>query len=250
MDITPPPGYANLVALDKEQHNGLGIAADPPHRFAAALNCIHLVAAEIVQAARDYPVVFVPLGDSGALVTMAVTGLADDINLFVNDAGEWRKDIYVPAYIRRWPFYGLPIEGDENRKGEILICVDEAALAPSATPLFGSDGQPSPELEAAQQLIAQLEAERVATERLCRDVRRLGLLEPFEALALPKAGNEMRLRGMFRVNEEKLNALPPRDIKQLMKHGELSRIYAHLMSLDNFRILLDRTAERNAAGGN
>lgn len=29
-----------------------------------------------------------------------------------------------------------------------------------------------------------------------------------------------------------------------MKHGELSRIYAHLMSLDNFKFLMDRAAER------
>ncbi|MGH8369466.1 MAG: SapC family protein, partial [Gammaproteobacteria bacterium] len=88
-----------------------------------------------------------------------------------------------------------------------------------------------------------LEGARPATEHLCRDIKELGLLEPFEAHAFPKQGKEMRLRGMFRVNETRLNELQTKDIKRLMKHGELSRIYAHLMSLDNFKFLMDRASQ-------
>ena len=52
----------------------------------------------------------------------------------------------------------------------------------------------------------------------------------------------MRLRGLFRVDENKLNSLDTKRVKSLMKNGQLSRIYAHLMSMDNFKFLLDRSA--------
>ena len=47
---------------------------------------------------------------------------------------------------------------------------------------------------------------------------------------------------MLIINEDKLNELQSKDVKRLMKSGELSRIYAHLMSLDNFKFLMDRAA--------
>jgi hypothetical protein len=72
------------------------------------------------------------------------------------------------------------------------------------------------------------------------------LLQPFEAHAFPKGGRDLHLVGMHRVDENRLNALEGRVIKGMMKRGELSRIYAHLMSLDNFRYLMDRATARAA----
>ncbi|MEJ2362952.1 MAG: SapC family protein [Gammaproteobacteria bacterium] len=244
MNIANPPGYNSLVALDKEEHNGLGIPAVKSHAFAKSLNGIQVLAAELFRAARDYPLVFVQPDDSDSCIVIAVTSLEDNDNLFVDRNGEWSSGTYIPAFVRRWPFYGVPLAGAPGPDGEVLICVDESALTPEGEPLFDTAGNATAMLNAAQQLISQFESERVATEQLCRNVMRLGLLEPFEALALPKAGKEMRLGGMFRVDERKLNALPPDEIQQLMMRGELSRIYAHLMSLDNFQVLLDRAAER------
>lgn len=244
MNIATPPGYNSLVALDKEVHKGLGIPSGTSHAFAKSLNGISVLAAEFFRAAWDYPLVFVQPDNSDSFSVIAVTSLVDNDNLFIDRNGEWNSDAYIPAFVRCWPFYGVPLTGDPAREGEVLICVDGSALTPEGEPLFDTAGNATARLNAAQQLIAQFDAERVVTEQLCHNVKRLELLEPFEALALPKTGKEMRLGGMFRVDETKLNALPPEEIKQLMMRGELSRIYAHLMSLENFQALLDRAAER------
>ncbi|HSC47873.1 MAG TPA: SapC family protein [Gammaproteobacteria bacterium] len=247
MDIAIPPGYKGLVALDKEKHKGLGVTTRRPHAFAASLTGIYVVAAEFVQAARHYPVVFAQDANTGDYMPIAVTGLTQDDNLFVGDQGEWEKDLYIPAYVRRWPFYGVRITGEEAKNGNILICVDESGLEKSDHPAFDANGKPSEDFQPTQTLISEMEGARQATERLCQSVRELGLLEPFEAHAFPKSGTEMRLRGMFRINENKLNELQGKDVKRLMKHGELSRMYAHLMSLDNFKFLMDRAAARQKA---
>jgi hypothetical protein len=146
--------------------------------------------------------------------------------------------------VRRWPFFGVRLTGEEAKNGNILICVDETGLEASSQSVFDSSGNPSGDFQPTQTLISEMEGARPATEHLCQTVKELGLLEPFEAHAFPKSGQEMRLRGMFRINENKLNELQGKDVKRLMKSGELSRIYAHLMSLDNFKFLMDRAAAR------
>jgi hypothetical protein len=247
MNITIPPGYKGLVALDKDIHKGKGVVAAQRAAFAAGLTGVYVLAAEFVQASRDYPVVFAQDQQTGEYLPIAVTGLNQDENLFVGKDGEWEKDLYVPAYVRRWPFFGVRIEGEQAKNGNILICVDESGLEESKTSVFDTSGNPSTDFQPTQTLISEMEGARPATEHLCQTVKEFGLLEPFEAHAFPKSGREMRLRGMFRVNENKLNELQAKDVKRLMKSGELSRIYAHLMSLDNFKFLMDRAAEAKGA---
>ena len=69
---------------------------------------------------------------------------------------------------------------------------------------------------------------------MCARLEALDLLEPFEAQHTPSGGAPQRLRGMLRVAEARLNALEAATIQELMAQGQLARIYAHLMSLDNF----------------
>lgn len=245
MDIATPPGYSRLVALDTRQHRGLGVVARR-HRFAANLTGIYLAAAEFIQAARHYPIVFAHDGTGDEFVPLAVTGLEQDINLFVGADGDWQGDVYIPAFVRCWPFYGARIT-DGPKRGELLICVDDSGLDTNGEALFDQHGNPTALLKSAQTLIGELEAARSATRQLCHDLRELDLLMPFEAHALPKQGHEWRVRGMYRVDEPRLNALDAETVKRLMNSGELSRIYAHLMSLDNFKFLMDRAVARQSA---
>jgi SapC len=247
VNVTIPPGYKSLVALDKQKHKGMGVVSQHRHAFALAITGIYVVAQEFVQAARHYPVVFAKDGTTGDILPIAVTGMTQNENLFIGDDGEWDKTAYTPAYVRRWPFLGVRVKEEKQTKnGNIVICVDENGLEPSDKPIFNEQGELNDVFTPIQNLIREMEGARQATEHLCSTLNELALLEPFEAHAFPKKGQEMRLRGMLRVNENKLNELQVKDIKRLMKHGELSRIYAHLMSLDNFKSLMERAAARQA----
>jgi hypothetical protein len=65
------------------------------------------------------------------------------------------------------------------------------------------------------------------------------LLEPFTMKA-EVDGFTMQLEGMHRVTRATLEALPAEQLGRLMSAGALEKIYAHLLSLDNFRRLLNR----------
>ena len=156
MNITIPPGYKGLVALDKEIHKGKGVVTNRRAAFAAGLTGVYILAAEFVQASRHYPIVFAQDQASGEFMPIAVTGLNQDENLFVGTDGEWLKDMYVPAYVRRWPFFGVRITGEEAKNGNILICVDDAGLEASSTTVFDTSGNPSTDFQPIQTLISEI----------------------------------------------------------------------------------------------
>lgn len=242
MELSSPPGYGAVVPLDREKHAGLGVAADTG-RFAAGLNAVYLTVVEFFAAARDYPIVFVADPASGTALPVAVTGLRPGQNLFVDAQGRWRRGAYVPAYVRRYPFCTAQVAEAGEEPSRFLICVDEAALDPDAPALFGGDGTASEEWRRRETLINEIESARLQTEGVARRLAELGLLAPFEAQVHPRRGEVLGLKGMQRVDEDRLNRLPGETIKALMAEGALSRIYAHLISLDNFARLLDLHAE-------
>lgn len=231
-ELTPPPGYGRLVPLDRHRHRGVAAPAGSA-AFAAKLNAIPVFAAEFIPAARDYPLVFLRDSAHGHLVPVIVTGL-EPHNRFIDADSRWRDGCYVPAYVRSYPFVSIPVRRGGNGHSEAVVCVDETALAPSDEPYFDREGNGTERWYSHERLLKAADTGRLQTAALCARLEELDLLEPFEAQHIPKDRAPQRLRGMLRVAEARLNALDAAAIQDLMTHGQLARIYAHLMSLDNF----------------
>lgn len=245
-DLPAPPGYTRLVPFSREQFRGMGRRRDEPYAFAAELNSVLLTAVEFFHAARHYPIVFGRDGQTGDFVPVAITGLEDRQNLFVTADGHWRAGSYVPAYARRWPFFTAHLKEDAER---FLVCVDPAGLEPSDKAFVDANGESTTLWQEAERMINEMDVARRQTQGLGRALKELDLIEPFEAHALARNGGNLRLGNMLRVSEVKLNKLPEKQIKQLMTKGYLSRIYAHLISLENFQRLLDLRLEREQHRG-
>lgn len=80
--------------LNKEQHGNLGVSPPAaPCKFCANVAAIPLTASEIPAAVKDYPVVFLSAEEP---VPLAVVGLIDQLNLFVDENGKWADDTYIP----------------------------------------------------------------------------------------------------------------------------------------------------------
>lgn len=244
-----PPGFSALEPFDAERHHGLGIRTAAAARFGAALNACYLAATEFFRALHHYPIVFSRLADGDDYVPVAVFGLRDGENLFVDSAGTWDAGAYRPAYLRAYPFYTLDLPpaaaGGEPRS---LVCVDPAGLDPTGPALLTGEGKPTAAWQDRLNFLRDLDGARRQTRSLTETLAEFGLLEPFEAHAHGTGGDIQRLGGLYRVNEQGLNALPPEALATLMERGLMSRIYGHLISLDNFAALLDRGARRKKRG--
>jgi hypothetical protein len=81
------------------------------------------------------------------------------------------------------------------------------------------------------------------SREMCGILADYGLLEPFNMQATLNKGAPLQLTGMYRVDEKKIEHLNSSQLKNLVKKGVLGRIYAHLVSLENFTALLDRKAK-------
>lgn len=245
--LIAPPGYGRVVPLDKQRHAGLRVRGADDYAWCARLNAVFINAAEFGKAAPDFPIAFARDPQSGEFMPMAVLGLRDGQNLFVDREGRWRKPAYVPAYFRRYPFCIAEVPMPRGEAPQRMVCVQEDRLAAdTGLPLFDAHGQPTASWAPVLALLEAIENARQQTRVLCRRLEALQLLTPFDAVAIPRTGEKLRLHGLSRVDEEKLQQISGRDLRTLLKKGELRAVYAHLLSLENFARLLDYDQERAA----
>lgn len=241
--LTPPPGYGGLVLLDRQRHRERGIGPQVA-RFAAELHAVYLSLPEFVAASRSLPVVFSQV-DASHWQPLALTGLEPGRNLCVDSAGDWLAGTYCPAYVRRYPFCTARVREDGAEKS--VVCVDEQGLADSPPYLFDGRGEETPRWRELRRFIEEFDQATRQTDAFCAKLVELALLEPFEADVNPVGAGRKRVTGMWRVAEGKLNGLPGTALSQLMQLGYLSRIHAHLMSLDLFHRLLELDVARARA---
>lgn len=264
--ILTPPGYGKLVPLDRNKHKGMGVNAT--RGLGAGLNSIFVTFPEFFMASKSFPLVFVRLdlaaapesADGGkeekkkkkkskkseapeskgeVFLPIVITGLKEGENRFVNAIGKWAPKVYVPAYARLYPFYVINARSQEGQEPERLICVDESGLSSEGAPLFNEDGSDAEPWTQAQTLINEMEKARGVTSEFCQSLQELELFESFEVKLNMEGKQGFELKNFYRVDEKKLNELSGDQLKGLMEKGALARVYAHLLSLDNFRTIME-----------
>jgi len=239
--ITPPYGFQEVVALTKTHRVLLPKGSALPMTF-RNMNPLPVSFTEFPIASRDYPLVFISADQGKTFAPMLVTGLAGQQNLFVMWDNTWDRRAYLPAYVRRYPFCMTRVMVDGREAPERVACVEKRAINDKGEKLFDDQGSATADWENRQKLLFEYEADLARTEEMCRLLAQHQLLEPFTMQATPNQGEPIQLTGMFRVAEEKLAQLDSAVLKDLAQKGVLGRIYAHLISLDNFQRLLARSA--------
>ena len=246
MQISPPFGYKELVPLNRSHKVRLQRAGEMPE-FARGLNSIPISYSEFALVAREYPIVFTAVPEAKVFIPVAVLGLTKGENLF-NAGGAWVSGVYVPAYARRFPFCMSRVTIENVEQKNRLVCVEKSQLDDKAgEAMFDAKGQPVEKWKEMERLLTEYEADLERSREMCGILSDYSLLEPFTMQAtMKKDSNPMAMTGMHRVAEAKIEHLNASQLKNLVKKGVLSRVYAHLLSLDNFAKLLDRKAAKAA----
>ncbi|MCX7891335.1 MAG: SapC family protein [Burkholderiales bacterium] len=240
MQITPPFGFREVVPLQRTHGVRLPAPGALPD-FAPVTNAIPVSYSEFAVASHDYPIVFTSNDEGKTYAAVAVLGLSRGENLFVRD-GRWEPNTYVPAYVRRYPFCMSRVRMNDVEQQQRLICVEKAYLAEDGEKLFDAEGKPLERWAPIEKLLNEYEADLDRTREMCAILADYALMEPFSLQASVAGGAPFTLSGMARVDEKKLEFLNAAQTKNLFKKGIMGRIYAHLISLDNFQRLLGRRA--------
>ncbi|MBP1473550.1 SapC family protein [Frateuria sp. MAH-13] len=239
--------YERPVPLNRTQHKDLRLKSIPGVKFAAAAHSVPLTAAEFPMAARDVPILFAgqSMDDAGP---MALLGLRQNENLLVDENGHWAQGIYVPAFVRRYPF--ILAEKPEGAEGDdFTVFLDESYEgfgSEEGERLFKEDGSDSEMLANAVGFLGEFQQHVARTHAFMALLRKHDLLEP-RNIRLEKDGNAINLNGLFVVNEEKLRQLDEKTSHEFLKEGVMGWIYAHLLSLPNIDRLAQRLDQRERA---
>lgn len=231
--------YDKPVALNKSVHKDLKIKAEAADfSFATETNSVILAGVEFTEAAKEYPIVFAEAGES--MVPVALLGLRNAENLFVDAKGQWDAR-YIPAFVRRYPF----VLAETAEEGQRMVCIDESFSGfgdKEGEALFENDA-PTPVLQQAIDFLEEYQRQYIRTERFISRLKELGLLMALNAKVDMADGQSFALTGLMVVDEKKLLELEDSKALDFFKSGELAWVYCHLMSLGNMSKMIDRIAQ-------
>lgn len=240
--------YTSPEPLSRDVHSGLGVQRmDKPFAFAATGHVVPLTVAEFTFASICYPIIFA----GSEHLPLAVLGINQNQNLYVKDDGSYVTGLYVPAYIRRYPFV---LAADEAQQ-RMVVCIERNATIftdkkKADLPLFEENGEPSEYTQNAIKFCEDFEGERRRTESFVKLLADLDLFEQREAVfSFPKEDGTVepvKLAEYFAVSEAKLAALPADKLVELRDSGALEKIYNHITSLAGWDRLVAIASEQAA----
>ena len=230
-----PIFYRKPEPLDASRHGSLGLNDSNEYRFAAGANAIPVHVGEFALVARDYPIVFV---GADKPMPVAIVGIRQNENLFIEDNGAWTFGRYIPAYVRRYPFLFLR----NDPQNQLILCIDRESdrVAENAQNPFFDGDKPSEFTDKALEFASSIQQQFVATERLMELLAEHDLLMSQQRTFKLYTGEQRALTDFRVVDEKKFNELDDEAFKALRKTGALGAIYCHLVSLNSWVSLVHR----------
>jgi hypothetical protein len=243
---TLPLFYNAIEPLNVTQHGRMKIGTVANMGQIGTTHAIPLTVDEFMLVQRHYPIVF-SIGDNP--IPMALMGLNEGVNVFLQPDGQAvEPNLYVPAYIRRYPFLLAKLRPETD---ELSLCFDPTSGAVTDSgegqPLFDGD-QPSEATKAVLQFCEQFEAAGQRTSAFMEDLQKSGLLMEGEVAIQPDGYEQPFVyRGFRMVDEEKLRELRGDELRKMNQNGMLPIIYAHLFSLSQMRDVFGRQMAQGKA---
>ncbi|WP_074381481.1 SapC family protein [Bartonella doshiae] len=239
--------YKDIIPINKVSHKNLKFSPPNDMSFAKDTHWVPLASSEYFQAALDYPILFMCAEDEQKkkhYTSAALVGLSNDENDYISSDKSWKRNTYLPAFVRRYPFVLAQLQDDK----ELSVCFDPQSgmfNEVSGTELFNSDGSISPFME---ERIRFLESFKIAMEKTAEFIDALVAMDLLSQKSINvknDKGLSAQLENFWVVDEEKLNKLSASQLAKLHKNGFLGLIFAHLMSTHNLLKILSIKGEKH-----
>jgi hypothetical protein len=223
-----PLFYNALEPLSSTIHGNYTTRAAETAPFLASAHAVPITIDEFVSAQRHYPIVF-SSGDDP--VPLALMGLNEGVNVFLDENGKLLGETYVPAYMRRYPFMLARVRPDAD---ELSLCFDPQSNLvgdyEDGVPLF-ADSQPSLATQQILKFCEEFEISAQRTNAFVKELQEAKLLIDGEASVQAGEGEPFIYRGFQMVAEEKLRELRGDELRKMTQNGMLPLIMAHMFSL-------------------
>ncbi len=235
--------YEGLEPLNRNLHANYKVRRLAGLDRVANVHAVPVTTDEFAQVQRHYPIVF-SAGENP--VPIALMGLNEGINTVFDEQGVLREpNLYVPAYLRRFPFVLARLRPDSD---ELSLCFDPTSGGvgefDEGEALFDGEG-PSEATKAILQFCEQFEQAGQRTQAFMAELQQKGLLMEGEVAIQPEGAEQPFIyRGFQMVDEEKFRNLRGDELRKLNENGALPLIFAHLFSLAVIREIFGRQVQQ------
>jgi len=241
-----PLFYTNPVPLDAKAHAKLAMKENYGFGYTKGVNAIPVNLIEMPQLCHFYPIAFSPDGNA---TPVAILGLRDNENLFLQADNSWGKNCYIPAYIRRYPFIFSELPDTDK----LTLCVDmnDSIINEKGTQrFFEDDSKPSKLAEGALNFCKSYHAAAQETLKFSKALAASGILVDRETQIRVGESKRINFSGFQIIDEQKLRELDDKIFLEWREKNWLPYLYAHLMSgaqWDRLAFMLTQIMEKEAA---
>ena len=241
-----PLFFNDLKPLNSQEHRNFRTRSIESAPWLAKAHAIPLTADEFVQAQRHFPIVF-STGDNP--LPIALMGLNEGVNTFVDKNGKLLEQVYVPAYVRRYPFLLARLQPDSPDLSLMFDPTSEAVGEfDEGDRLFDDEGVKTEATDRVLEFCQQFEQSAQRTQAFLNELKNADLLMDGE-VSIKREGeaNPFIYRGFKMVDQEKLRNLDSAKLEEWHKNGLIMLIHAHLFSLDLMRMIFGRQTAQGTA---
>ena len=237
-----PVFYQDLTPLNSRDHATWKSRSTDRAPWLAGFHAVPLTVEEFPAAARNFPIVF-STGD--APVPLALMGLNEGTNVFVDADGKVTENIYMPAYVRRYPFLLAKLTPNSD---ELSLCFDPSTDLvgefDEGNALFDG-GEASENTKALLGFCEQFEQAGMKTQAFIEELTKHKLLMDGE-VAIQQEGVEQPFiyRGFQMIDQAKLREVRGDLLRTWNQNGMLPLVYAHLFSLELIREIFGRQVQQ------
>ena len=236
--------YKDLIPLNSRDHSNWRARTVDRAPWVSGQHAIPLTVEEFPLAQREFPIVF---SQGERPVPLALMGLNEGVNTFFDEEGKPIGDLlYVPAYIRRYPFLLARLDPNAD---SMSLCFDPSADLVGAfddgEALFDGD-QPSEHTKAVLQFCERFEEAGQRTQAFIDEIVKAELLMEGEVSIQRNDAPDRPFvyRGFQMINQEKLRELRGDQLRKWNDSGLLPLLFAHLFSLELMRVIFARQQQQ------
>ncbi len=233
-----PLFYNQLEPLSSGTHGSWKARRLESAPFLAQAHAVPITIEEFSLVQRNFPIIF-SAGENP--VPLALMGLNEGVNVFVDEKGVPNSEIYVPAYVRRYPFMLARLRSDSE---DLSLCFDPTAGA--IGPFEDGDGlfdgtEPTETTKNILGFCEQFEQSAMTTGAFVKELIDHKLLIDGEVAIQPDgAPQPFVYRGFQMISEDAVRNLRGDVVRKMIQSGMLPLIYAHLFSLSLIREVFGR----------
>lgn len=228
--------YKKPIPLEKVKHVKLKLKQPQDLKFAEKANSVPVAGTEFFACSRNHPVMFVKNSDGGFVPIALLSFVSDGNNL-----GDHWEGVYIPAFVRRYPFVL------EAEKGIVLFDEESPQLQEEeGERLFNDEGEATETLSNIVKFLDHVDRGFRATESYVKALVEKDLLHPCKN-TIKFTDNTLKLDNLYVVDEKEfVEKLSDEEVVEWFKKGWIAWTYAHLNSVSSITEVVKRLPKKEA----